>query len=222
MRLLARLLDPLSLAVVRALAPSLPPSTSSSATAASSTAPARPGTPATSASATGASPRSAGSTGAKAKQTVDARRAGRGAGLHRHAGPVRAHASWSTRACRRRSSRGSRPRSPARAARPAPLNDAIIAADRDGLRPAQDHARLADARRSTTPGSSGRGSASTSPPTSAPPRCAGWCWATTTRIRRRPSSSGCGSWCARRCGRARSASPPRSSIRRRPTPRRRS
>ena len=42
-----------------------------------------------------------------------------------------------------------------------------------------------------------RASASTWPPTSGRRRCAGWCWATTTRIRRRRSSTGCGNWCGK-------------------------
>ena len=39
---------------------------------------------------------------------------------------------------------------------PAPLDDAIVAADQTGLRPARHQAGLADAGRSTSPGSSGR------------------------------------------------------------------
>ena len=56
----------------------------------------------------------------------------------------------------------------------APLNDAIVAADKLGY----DHfgitAGLADPRRVLRSGSRSRGSGSTSPPTSAPPRCGGW------------------------------------------------
>ena len=58
------------------------------------------------------------------------RRHGRRARLHRHARPVGADACWSIRICRRRSSRASRPRSPAKADRSAPLNDAIVKADK--------------------------------------------------------------------------------------------
>ena len=106
--------------------------TSSSATAASSTAPARPGTPATSASAAAASPRSAGSTGAAARQTVDAEGRSSRRASSTCSGQSELDDPGQPAASRRRSSRGSRPRSPARAARPAPLNDAIIAADRAG------------------------------------------------------------------------------------------
>ena len=160
--------------------------------------------------------------GAPAKRTIDAGGQGRRARASSTCWASRSSPSWSIRACRRRSSRGSPPRSPARAARPrrstTPSSRPTSWATSTSSSPPTG-ARSA----STSPGSRSRGSGSTSRATSAPPRCGGWCSATTNRAADAGrAGADAGAWCARRWSRARSASRPRCSIRRRPTPRPRS
>ena len=182
--------------------PSLPRSTSSSATAASSTAPALPGTPATSASATGASPRSAGSTAPRRSRPW--MRAGQVVApgfidmLGQSELAILVNPSLPSKIFQ-----GITTEITGEGGSPAPLNDAIVAADRAGYEQLR-HRRPTGARSpSITPGSSGRASGSTSATYVGATQVRRMVLGDDDRIRRRDSSSRCGRWSARRCARGR-------------------
>ena len=113
-------------------------------------------------------------------------------GLHRHAGPVEL-AVLVNPSLPSKIFQGITTEITGEGSSAAPMNDYHLAADRAGI---DRSASIPTGARSpsTTPGWSARGSGSTSRPTWARPRCDGWSWATTTRIRPRRSSSRCAPW----------------------------
>ena len=151
--------------------------------------------------------------GAKAKRTVDAAGKVVAPGFIDMLGQSEM-GSWWSRACRRRSFRGSRPRSPARAA-PRRRSTTPSSPPIARVRPARHQARLADAGPVLREAGAAGDRAEHGDLRRCHPGAADGPGRRRQGSRRRPSSTGCGSWCGRRCGRARSGCPPRSSTRRR-------